>query len=570
MGKGMHQKAQYAMQMAFPLEILPSTRPSHGKMGAVYTRHWVVELVLDLAGYTTSVDLTSCLAIEPAAGQGAFLVPMVKRLVSSCEQQDRPFSALASSLLAYELDATSASNARAIVMSTLHGLGIKQEDASVLAQKWIRVGDYLLEAPHLPPADFVIGNPPYIRLEHIPGVLLTTYRTMYRTMQGRADVYIAFFEAALRALKPGGVCAFICADRWMSNKYGTGLRELIASDFSVETLLTMQTDDAFDQEVSAYPALTVLRRDNQGSVVRGSLTSSALEGLTLVPLLDAVRRGESVPPALPHVQVERIDKWKTGGHPWPGADSERLAVLRYLEEQFSPLESSETGTKVGIGVATGLDEIFITTDANLVEASRLLPLALASDTTIGYLCWSGHYLVNPWTAEGLADLEQFPRFREYMTFHAERLRKRHTARQHPGQWYRTIDRVNHALLTKPRLYIPDIKDRLHPVLDQGQTYPHHNLYIIQSDRWNIEVLGGLLLSAVAQFFVECYAIRMRGGYLRFQAQYLRRIRVPKPQDISEAQAALLVQAFRQRDIAQATRIALDIYHLSDLPGEEHV
>ena len=28
------------------------------------------------------------------------------------------------------------------------------------------------------------------------------------------------FEAALRQLKVGGGCAFICADRWMSNQYG--------------------------------------------------------------------------------------------------------------------------------------------------------------------------------------------------------------------------------------------------------------------------------------------------------------------------------------------------------------
>ena len=34
------------------------------------------------------------------------------------------------------------------------------------------------------------------------------------------------------------------------------------------------------------------------------------------------------------------------------------------------------------------------------------------------------------------------------------------------------------------------------------------------------------MSSVGQFFVESYGVRMRGGYLRFQAQYLRRIRVP--------------------------------------------
>ena len=43
-------------------------------------------------------------------------------------------------------------------------------------------------------------------------------------------------------------------------------------------------------------------------------------------------------------------------------------------------------------------------------------------------------------------------------------------------------------------------------------------FIVQSP-WDLEVL---LMSAVGQFFLESYAVRMRGGYLRCQAQYLRR------------------------------------------------
>lgn len=35
---------------------------------------------------------------------------------------------------------------------------------------------------------------------------------------------------------------------------------------------------------------------------------------------------------------------------------------------------------------------------------------------------------------------------------------------------------------------------MHPVLDDGQTYPHHNLYFVTSQKWDLRVLGGLLLS----------------------------------------------------------------------------
>jgi hypothetical protein len=100
---------------------------------------------------------------------------------------------------------------------------------------------------------------------------------------------------------------------------------------------------------------------------------------------------------------------------------------------------------------------------------------------------------------------------------------------------------------------------IHPVLDKGGLYPHHNLYYIVSDAWDLRVLGGLLLSRVAQAFIEAYAVRMRGGTLRFQAQYLRHIRVPSPDMISAEDRSALADAFDKRDTMAATEAALRVY-----------
>jgi hypothetical protein len=161
------------------------------------------------------------------------------------------------------------------------------------------------------------------------------------------------------------------------------------------------------------------------------------------------------------------------------------------------------------------------------------------------------------------NLDKYPRLRAYFEKHAVALKKRHTAVKNLRGWYKTIDRVTHALTAKPKLYIADIKNLLDPVLDTGETYPHHNLYFIESDAWNLEVLGGLLMSAVGQFFVLSYGVRMRGGYLRFQAQYLRRIRVPAPRTIAKVQEKELVKAFRARDRQRATQVALEIYGIDE-------
>jgi hypothetical protein len=546
------------IQQSFLLPALvPRLAPLEPK-GVVYTKPWVVELLLDLAGYTSSANLVDAVAVEPAAGDGAFLGLMIERLADSCERLGRPISDCRGSLIAYELDEASAGRAQALAVEVLTGRGVRPSIAESLAHAWVRTGDYLFDSMSVE-ADFVIGNPPYVRLEEIPEETALLYRDAYRTMYGRADLYVAFFEAALRQLKEGGTCAYICADRWMRNQYGAELRELITSAFAVDVVLEMHTANAFQDEVDAYPAITVIRRQMQGAAIvasAGPEVENTPSGELAVSLLGSANGKRAALPV--GLRAARVATWFKGSDPWPCHSPEQLALLRRMEEDFSPLEEN---ARVGIGVATGNDSVFITKDTRLVEPSRLLKLAMAKDIRSGKMEWSGHYLVDPWNCDGLVTLDKYPRLRVYFEAHATDLKKRHTAIKSAHAWYKTIDRVTHALTEKPKLYIADIKNVLEPVLDNGETYPHHNLYFIQSDVWDLEVLGGLLMSAIGHFFVESYGVRMRGGYFRFQAQYLRRIRVPSPDALSRVQTKALRDAFRNRDKHSATQVALEVYRI---------
>jgi adenine-specific DNA-methyltransferase len=254
--------------------------------GVVYTKRWVVELLLDLAGFRYENNLVDALAVESSAGDGAFLGPMIERLLDSCRRLGKPLSACRESLIAYELADESAIRARSLAAGILTGHGVKQALAEELAGSWVRTGDYLFEATNIE-ADFVIGNPPYVRLEDIPEETALFYREAYPTMRGRADLYVAFFEAALRQLRKDGVCAFICADRWMRNQYGSELREMVTADFSVDVVIEMHNADAFHEEVDAYPAITIIRRQEQGSAIVAS-AGPEVEGTTAQTLSAAL------------------------------------------------------------------------------------------------------------------------------------------------------------------------------------------------------------------------------------------------------------------------------------------
>jgi adenine-specific DNA-methyltransferase len=550
-----------AMEAGSAPVLIPERAREHGE---VFTRRWVVDLILDLVGYTADRDLAQMKAIEPACGTGAFLVPMIERLVGSARLHDRRLDEAHGAIAATDLlpgnVALSQEAARMAMTSALVPGGLAAE----LAEVWIGDGDFLLDPPPDHSADFVVGNPPYVRLEAVPRERSEAYRFACKTMGGRADVYIGFYELGLRALREDAALGFICADRWMRNAYGARLRKMVSEEWALETVISMTGVDAFEEEVDAYPAITILRRSpqNEGPLVVeatpqfDSVAASEVTELAAAAKPDHVHR--------PGYQGARLGAWFSGPGGWPHGSPDRLAVIADLEARYPALEDTTTGTKVGIGVATGADRVFITEDPDLVEEGRLLPLALPRDIASGSVRWSGKYLVNPWDAGGLVDLEDWPRLSSYLCLHRELLAERHTAKG--GRWHKTIDRVISGLADCEKLYLPDFKEAIFPVRDLGETYPHHNLYWVTSDDWDLRVLGGLLFSDVASLFIEAYSVRMRGGFLRFQAQYLRRIRLPRPEAIHPETEIALAEAFETRNRERATEIALPLYGLTEIPS----
>jgi hypothetical protein len=378
-------------------------------------------------------------------------------------------------------------------------------------------------------------------------------------MRGRSDIFVGFIETGLRILKPEGVLGFIVADRWMHNQYGTDLRRLVSSSYSVEAVVSMHDVDAFEEPVSAYPAITVIRRSEQSTAVvaNASKTFGAKNSPALTKWVGSKRKSVSTKA----VTGVRLAEWFDSKLSWPSGNPANLELVADIERRLPPLQNAATGTRVGIGVASGADAVYLTADTKLVEPDRLLPLLMTRDTTSGEAEWSGTHLVNPWKDGRLVNLDEYPRLDAYLGSHSADVRKRHVAQKSPINWYRTIDRVEPGLLASHKLVIPDLKAFIQPVLDRGNTYPHHGLYFITSDSWDLEVLGGLLLSDIAELFVATYCVKMRGGCYRFQAQYLRRIRVPELASVSKRDRDQLRRAFKTRDRKRASVIARRLYGL---------
>ena len=567
----MMQARQGELKLSFP-SMPPASRSSKVReainhlaagggieaRGAVFTKPEVVNFILDLSGYKATSDLSQLRLLEPSFGGGDFLIPAIKRLLGSWrihKSRNPTRKELLDSIVAFELHKKTFEDTRDAIRELLTQEGIAERDAESLVDKWVQNDDYLL-APIDGSFNFVVGNPPYVRQELIPAPLLREYRSRFNTLYDRADIYIPFIERSLGLLGASGVLGFICADRWMKNKYGGPLRKLVSGDYHLKIYVDMSDTQAFQSDVIAYPAITIIERGTPGPthIARHPvITQEALEALAV-----ELTTGN-------HGTKERVS-FASGitndSDPWLLIGSSQIELIRRLEEEFPTLE--EAGCKVGIGVATGADRAFIADYEKLdVEDDRKLPLVRTRDIASGEVSWLGKGIINPFKdGGGLVDLSEYPKLNRYLEARRPIISGRHCAQKNPRNWYRTIDRITPSLLSKPKLLVPDIKGQSHIVYEDGRFYPHHNLYYIVSEEWDLRSLQAVLLSSLSRAFISAYSTKMRGGFLRFQAQYLRRIRIPEWSSLSEPMKMALADAAVSRDIIACDEVVCRLFGLT--------
>ncbi|MGW6793159.1 hypothetical protein [Streptomyces chartreusis] len=87
--------------------------------GEVFTRRWVVDLILDLLGYTADKDLCGVKLVEPACGTGAFLAAVASRISASCRAHKCPIGDTHAAVRALDLLGRNVEQSRAVVEKQL-------------------------------------------------------------------------------------------------------------------------------------------------------------------------------------------------------------------------------------------------------------------------------------------------------------------------------------------------------------------------------------------------------------------------------------------------------------------
>ncbi|EJB32920.1 type IIS restriction-modification protein [Helicobacter pylori NQ4053] len=94
--------------------------------------------------------------------------------------------------------------------------------------------------------DCIIGNPPYIRQEHIKDLkplLEKQYQDFYNSS---SDIYTYFFALAYHLLKEKGFSAFITSNKYARAKYGAKLRELLLKKTTLVSYMELNALKVFE------------------------------------------------------------------------------------------------------------------------------------------------------------------------------------------------------------------------------------------------------------------------------------------------------------------------------------
>lgn len=536
--------------------------------GSYYTKPEIVSLMLDLVGYDTTEKLYNKQLLEPSAGDGAFLIPAIERLILSAiddfegflfKDETVAFELLRNAICAIELNNDTYTILTEKVTFLLMQYGASKKLSEKLVEQWIKQTDFLFwNRPAVRKFDFIIGNPPYIRIENLNIDVSKKYRQMYKTLFDRADIYVAFIEHGLEMLAEEGKLTFICTDRFTKNRYGQKIRSCISDNYFVVNYLDIHNAQPFVDEVSAYPCIFTLK--NGTECESRTLKMDDICGENLKIARDYLFNGMEASSS--SVTTYTINKWFSGSSPWILNGSRAKEILEKLENSHPLLTDSPHCIEVGIGVATGAKEVYIINpEETLIESEVLLPVVTKDDIQKGFVDWRGKFLINPFLEDGsLVDLEKFPLLKSYFYKHEELLKKRNTAKKNPNKWYKTIDRIYPERLATPKLLIPDIKSRNLIVYEEGKFYPEHSLYYLTAGTWDIKALQALLTSSIVKFFIWSYATKMRGDYLRYQAQYLKKIRLPL--GIEQSDIKLLKELYRNGDFEGIEQIAQQLFKLT--------
>jgi type I restriction-modification system DNA methylase subunit len=538
------------------------------RLGEFYTPKEVIEYILDAVGYKPENETRGKKILDPACGSGGFLVEATQRLMERYRRAGFNFN--------------NPDDAKQIIegcIGSIYGLDI-HPFASFVAEmnllfqlvdlyNTLRQHDKYYELPRLhiyrtdslAPSetieltgfldnsrrkmlveetkgadkikcikfDYLVGNPPYVRIEKIPEEKRDYYKEKYQSAKGRFDLYMLFIERGLEWLEKNGKLAFIASNRFMKTDTGRKLRELITQSSKIEQIVDFGDISLFEAATN-YPCIFVLQKEKTTDNKIWYVHVRKSEENMMTRLRNSFAKETSNE----YLQANLVEQNLLTEDVWRPLSAQINSLFKKLDK-VSDVRLKDIAVWNLNGIFTGLNNVFILrkeiVDKYQIEPEIAKPLLVGEDVRKWKISWSGNYIL--YTRD--IDLEKEKNTYRYLKEHQEKLSKRVSIKGTGIKWYELSRPRDPRAFECKKIVTPRIATGNNFVLDEeGDFYCGDTTYVIvPNDSVDIFYLLGLLNSKVLDFYLKQVSPFFMDRYFVYNASYTERFPIKLPKTLEE-------------------------------------
>ena len=232
-------------------------------LGQVFTPLWIVDLILDKSKYKNNI--TNKYILEPSFGDGAFLSNIVKRYIKDAKNNNFSNNQIKDGLEKYIIGIEIDKIAYDKCISKLNQITSKYSIENI---NWSLYNQDALTFDYSKHKfDFIVGNPPYIRIHNLDDNTRNTLKQNYDfCKQGMIDIYLAFFEIGIKNLNKNGSLIYITPNMFLKNNSNKDFRNYLLFKNLISDIIDFGTLKIFE-DINTYNCIIKLKNNKRSTKI---------------------------------------------------------------------------------------------------------------------------------------------------------------------------------------------------------------------------------------------------------------------------------------------------------------
>lgn len=223
--------------------------------GKIYTPDYLVEIILNQGHYVIG-NINKKHVIDNSCGDGQFIIHVVDRYIKDFLTNSSDLEVLKKELELY-IHAIEIDNEELEVCIDRCNKLVSQYGISNVKWDFIN-GDTLQETRFNNCMDFVVGNPPYVRVHNLNESFNSVKNYLFGN-GGMTDLYIVFYEIGIKMLNDTGILSYITPSSFFTSLAGQNMRNYLLDNNMIESICDLKHFQAFN--ATTYTTIVCLNKN---------------------------------------------------------------------------------------------------------------------------------------------------------------------------------------------------------------------------------------------------------------------------------------------------------------------